>query len=173
MIDYVCSIFALPLAREEDFNVDSLTFLTGTCNGVKLKCLIDTGASASCMSKFSFEVILNHDSLESVPIPPGFRLSAANGHNFSLVGYYLFEFCVLGWVFTRPFFVISGLSKCEAILGIDFICETQLRISGDNNLSVSDNIQCSVISAFHYAEKTFSKCLNKLVRTSSRSCSSL
>ena len=47
--------------------------------------------------------------------------------------------------------MISGLSKCEAILGIDFICETQLCISGDNvffnNLSVSDNIQCSVISA--------------------------
>ena len=78
------------------------------------------------MSKISFDAIPNHDSLESVPIPPGFRLSSATGHNFSLIGYYLFEFCVLGRVFTRPFFVISGLSKCEAILGIDFIRESAL-----------------------------------------------
>ena len=103
------------------------------------------------MAKNSFEAIPNHDSLESVPIPPGFRLSAATGQNFALVGYYLFEFRVLGRVFTRPLFVISGLSKCEATLGIDFIRETQLCISGDNvffnNLSVPDNIQCSVISA--------------------------
>ena len=146
MIDYVCSIFALPFVREEYFNVDNRPFLTGAFNGVKLKCLIDTGASVSCMSKLSFDAIPNHDSLESVPIPPSFRLSAATGHNFYLIGYYLFEFRVLGRVFTRPFFVIAGLSKCEAILGIDFIRETQLCISGDNvffnNLSVSDNIQC-------------------------------
>ena len=47
--------------------------------------------------------------------------------------------------------MISGLSKCEAILGINFIRETQLCISGNNvffnNISVSDNIQCSVITA--------------------------
>ena len=151
MIEYLCSIFVLPFAREEEFNVDNRPFLTGAFNGVKLKCLIDTGASVSCMSKISFDAIPNHDFLKSVPIPPGFRLSAATGHKFSLIGYYLFEFLVLGRVFTRPFFVISGLSKCEAILGIDFIRETQLCICGDNvffnNLSVSDNIQCSVISA--------------------------
>ena len=114
MIDYVCSIFALPFTREEDIKIHNQPFLTGTSNGVKLKCLIDTGTSVSCMSKFSFEAIPNNDSLESVPIPPGFWLSSATGHNFSLVGYYLFEFHVLGRVFTRPFFVISGLS----ILGI-------------------------------------------------------
>ena len=151
MIDFMCSIFALPFEREEYFSVDNRPFLTGAFNCVKLKCLIDTGASVSCMSKLSFDAIPNHDSLESVPIPPGFRLSAATGHNFSLIGYYQFEFRVLGRVFTRPLFVIAGLSKCEAILGIDFIREIQLCISGDNvffnNLSVSDNIQCSVISA--------------------------
>ena len=51
---------------------------------------------------------------------------------------------MLGQVFTRPFFVISGLIKCEDFLGIVFNCETQLCICGDNvffnNLSVSDNI---------------------------------
>ena len=73
MIDYVCSIFALPFAREEDYSVDNRPFLTGSFNGVKLKCLIDIGASVSCMSKLSFEAIPNHNSLELVPIPPGFR----------------------------------------------------------------------------------------------------
>ena len=61
---------------------------------------------------------------------------------------------MLGRVFTRPFFAISGLSKCKAIFGIDFIRETQLCIIGNNvffnNLSVPDNIQCSVISAIEY-----------------------
>ena len=104
MIDYVCSIFALPFAKE-DFNVDNRPFLTGTFNGVKLKCLIDTVALVSCMSKISFDVIPNHDSLESVPIPLGFQLSEATRHNFSLVGYYLFEFRVLGRVFTRSFLI--------------------------------------------------------------------
>ena len=131
--------------------MDNRPFLTGTFNGVKLKCLIDTGASVSCMPKISFDAIPNHDYLESVPIPTGFRLSAATSHNFSLLGYYIFEFRVLDRVFTKPFFVISGLGKCEAILEIDFIRETQLCISGDNvffnNLSVPDKIQCSVISA--------------------------
>ena len=89
--------------------------------------------------------------MESVSILPVFWLSVATGHNFSLVGHYLFEFRALGRVLTRPFYVISDLSKCETILEIDFIKETQLCISGNNvfftNLFVSDNIQCSVITA--------------------------
>ena len=42
------------------------------------------------------------------------------------------EVKVLGRSFKRPFYVIAGLSKCEGILGIDFIWETQLCISCDH-----------------------------------------
>lgn len=76
-------------------------------------------------------------------------MSEPTGHNFSLEGHYLFEFFVLGGVLTTPFYIIFGLSKCEAVLGIDIIRETQICIRGDdvffNNLSVFKNIQCSVI----------------------------
>ena len=123
---FVIFVYACPMCEIKTiyiYSVDNRPFLTGSFNGVKLKCLIDTGASVSCMSKLSFDAIPNHDSLESVQTLPGFRLSAATGHNFSLIVYYQFEFRVLGRDFTRPFFVIAGLSKCEAILGIDFICE--------------------------------------------------
>ena len=54
----MCIIFALPFAREEDFIGDNRPFLTGTFNG----------ASVYCMSKFCFEAIPNHDSLESVSV---------------------------------------------------------------------------------------------------------
>ena len=60
----MCVASVLPFARAEDFNVDNRAFLTVAFNGVKLKCLIDIGASVSCMSKICFDAIPNHDSLE-------------------------------------------------------------------------------------------------------------
>ena len=61
------------------------------------------------------------------------------------------EVRVLGRSFERPFSVIDGLSKCEGILGIDFIHETQLCVSGDHlfyqNLPFIDNVEFSVLTA--------------------------
>ena len=71
------------------------------------------------------------EALEPVPVQPGFRLSAASGHKYSLVGCFKIEVRVLVRSFERPFYVIDGLSKWEGIFGIDFIRETQLCVSGD------------------------------------------
>ena len=86
-----------------------------------MKCLIDTGASVSCLSRGSYQSIPGYQALESVPILPGFRISAASGHKFSLVGCFMINIRVLSREFHRPMFVIDGLSKCAGILGIDFI----------------------------------------------------
>ena len=67
------------------------------------------------------------------------------------VGCFRIEVKVLGRSFERPFYLINSLSKCEGIFGIDFIHETQLRISGDHlfylKLHFMDNVECSVLTA--------------------------
>ena len=83
-----------------------------------MKCLLDTGASVSCLSRASYQCIPGYQALESVPIPPGFRISAASGHKFSLVGCFIINIRVLGREFHRPMFVIDGLSKCMGLMSI-------------------------------------------------------
>ena len=89
--------------------------------------------------------------MESVPIQPGFRISAASGPKFSLVGCFMINIRVWGPEFQRLMYVIDGLSKCGGILGIDFILESQLCISADHvffmSLLASDNMACSVLTA--------------------------
>ena len=84
LIDYLSNIFALPFSSEDKFNADQGPFLAGSFNSVKVKCLIATGASVSCMSKQSFDTIPKHVLLESIPIPRGCQLSVATGHSFLL-----------------------------------------------------------------------------------------
>ena len=151
LIDYTCSLFAIPFASEEDINLDARPHLIGNFCGVNINCYMDTGAAVSCLSRRSFVSIPNYQALEPVPVQPGFRLSAASGHTFSLIGCFRIEVQVLGRSFERPFYVIDGPSKCEGIFGIDFIRETQLCISGDHlfyqKLPFMDNIKCSVLTA--------------------------
>ena len=149
-MEYACSLYAIPFAHEEEINLDARPQLVGNFCGVNINCLVDTGVAVSCLSWRSSVSILNYQALEPVPVQPGFRLSAASGHKFSLVGCFRMEVLVLGRSFERPFYVIDGPSKCEGILGIDFICETQLCISGDHlfyqNLPFVDNVECSVLT---------------------------
>ena len=102
----------------------------------------------SCLSRRSFVSIPNYQALVPVSVQPGFGLSAASGHKFSLIGCFRMEVRVLGRSFERPFLC---LSKSEGILGIDPIRETQLCISGDHlfyqNLPFIDNVECSVLTA--------------------------
>ena len=101
----------------------------GTFNGVKASCLVDTGASISVIAHSIFELIPNTSSLPSFPVSPSWRLSAVTGNKLELVGKHEFEVRILGRTFFRPFFVVKGMAKTEAILGYDFIREAQLAIS--------------------------------------------
>ena len=132
MINYACSIYAISFGSEDKVNWDSCPYVVGNFNGINVKCLIDTGASVSCLSRESYQSILGYQALESVPIQPGFRISAASGHKFSLAGCFKINIRVLGREFQRPIYVIDSLSKCAGILGIDFIREYQLCILADH-----------------------------------------
>ena len=90
-------------------NLDSRPYVMGNFNGIDVKCLIDTGASVSCLSRASYQSIPGYQALESVPIPPGFRISAAPGHRFSLVGCFMINIRVLGRENHRPMFVRTGV----------------------------------------------------------------
>ena len=96
MINYTCSVFAIPFGSEDEINLDSRPYVFGNFNGVDVKCLLDTGASVSCLSRASYQSIPGYQALESVPIPPGFRISAASGHKFSLVGCFMINIRVRG-----------------------------------------------------------------------------
>ena len=118
MINYTCLVYAIPIGSEDEINLDSCPYVIGNFNGVDVRCLLDTGASVSCLLRASYQSIPGYQALESVPVPPGFWISAASGHKFSLVGCFMINIRVLGWEFYRPMFVIDGLSKCAGILGI-------------------------------------------------------
>ena len=95
-MEYTCSLFAIPFASEEDLNLVARPHLIGNFCGVNINCLVDTGAAVSWLSRHSFVLIPNYQALEPVPVQPGFRLSAASGHKFSLVGCFRIEVRVLG-----------------------------------------------------------------------------
>ena len=98
MINYTCSICAIPFGSEDEVNWDSHPYVVGNFNGINMKCLIDTGASVSCLSREVHQSIPGYQALESVPIQPGFRISAASGHKFSLVGCFMIN----SWQHSSP-----------------------------------------------------------------------
>ena len=114
----MCSIYAIPYGSEDEVTWDFLPYAVGNFNGINEKCLIDTGASVSCLLRESYQSIPRFQALESVPIQPGFWINAASGHKFSLVGCFMINFRVLGREFQRPMYVIE--SNCAGILGIDY-----------------------------------------------------
>ena len=71
--------------------------------------------------------------MKSVPVEPGLKLSEASGHLIEIVGRYRFHLTLLGFNLERSIYVVKGLVKSSAILGFDFIRETQLVVSGQNN----------------------------------------
>jgi len=146
----MCSVFAFSQPAKEEVSVlDKRPHLKCDLEGIEINCLVDTGASVSVISSSVFRRLPNHWTLQKLPIPPGFRLSGASGSVLQLVGCYQLRMRVLGREIERPFYVISGLSKAQAILGIDFIKEQQMVISPDNvffqNLSPRDVYKCSSI----------------------------
>ena len=67
-----------------------------------------------------------------------------------IVGHYRFHLTLLGFNLERSIYVVKGLVKSSAILGFDFIRETQLVVSGQNiffrDLKKED---CAALSVLH------------------------
>ena len=84
-MDYLCSLYAIPFASEEDVNLDARPHLVGNFSGENINCLVDTGTAVSCLSLHSFVLIPNYQALEPVPVQPVLRLSVASSYKFSLV----------------------------------------------------------------------------------------
>ena len=94
--------------------------------------LVDTGACVSVISAVLFRSIPNCWSLEKMPVEPTTRLTAASGHQISIVGCFKFHLWFLGRAVVRPIYVVDGLSKSSPIFGIDVIREQQLMVSGED-----------------------------------------
>ena len=45
LVDYVCSLYAIPFASEDDINLDAMPHLVGNFCSVNINCLVDTGAA--------------------------------------------------------------------------------------------------------------------------------
>ena len=98
-----------------------------------------------------YRSIQGHWNLHTVPIPHGFSLSAASGHRMELLGCFQFGLRILGRSMQRPFYVIRGLNRTQAILGIDFVREQQLVIDVDHvffkNLPKPEQAMCATLRA--------------------------
>jgi len=139
MIWYLFAICTLPAYQ----TFDGRPFVDASFNGSVARCLVDTGASVSVMSDTFFRSIRDHWNFKSLPVQPEFRLSAASGHPMGVVGCFEITLTILDHVVTRPFYVITGLSKVPVILGIDFLREQQMVVdAGDvyfKDISSSDS----------------------------------
>ena len=101
-------------------------------NGVCVRFLIDTGASVAVISEDIFSRIKDSAAFQSLPVERGFKLRAASGHGLSVIGLYQFCLTLLRRSIQRPLYVVDGLTSSTAIFGIDFICEQQLVVAGDD-----------------------------------------
>ena len=128
IICYLCSIAVLHGKFTGDYRPHVEVYINGVC----VKFLIDTGASVSVISEDIFSRIKDTAALESLPVERGFKLKAASGHGLTVVGLYQFYLTLLGRSMQRPLYVMDGLTSSTPIFGIDFICEQQLVVAGDD-----------------------------------------
>ena len=125
-IYYVCSL----LAMTPDDMLDSRPHLQGTLEGSDTNFLINTGAAISCISEEKFRSLANHWALEEAPPDAQLRLASASGHSIQIVGRYYFDINFQGRRIRRPIYVLRGLARHKAILGMDFVKEQHLTIDG-------------------------------------------
>ena len=149
MISYVCHVFALPISCIA--TRDGRPHVRVELNGLNVNFLVDSGASVSCIAESIYEQINGYLSLQTAPVPEGISISAASGHNMGLVGCFMFNLRILGRHFYRPLYVIRGLARTMAILGIDFIREQQMVIDADHvffkSLPKNEQFQCATLRA--------------------------
>jgi transposase InsO family protein len=136
--------------HEKPSFLDKRPYMEGSINGVRANFLIDTGACVSVISEELFRKIPNHWNLAAVPVEPGFRLSSASGDSLQLGGSFMFTLSMKGRTVTRPLYVVKGLSKCQAILGVDFIKEQQMILTPEDSffrpLSKSEDHSLATLS---------------------------
>ena len=94
-----------------------------------IRCLVDTGAAASCISKREFMKLDRQTIGDELQTPEGLQLSGPNGSELKIHGIYDIHIQVMNKAITHPFVVIDGLIS-DGILGIDFIAQQELVIWG-------------------------------------------
>ena len=133
MIMYLCSMFTA--ADFSPMPGDKRPHLRGSLNNYEADFLVDTGAAVSVVSEALFNNIkVRHPGVleDELPIPAGFRLSSAAGTAMKMVGCFNMQIRIHDRYFKRPFYIVRGLAQRKAILGIDFIRETQMVIEPDH-----------------------------------------
>ena len=108
--------------------LDTRPHLTGTIEGSDTIFLVDTGSAISCISEEKYRSIPGHWTLEEAPPDHGLRLSSASGHDIQIVGRFYCTMIFQGRQIRRPMYVLRGLARHKAILGIDFVKEQHLSI---------------------------------------------
>ena len=123
-LHYVCSLFSL---TPPDV-LDTRPHLSGTLEGVDTIFLVDSGSAISCISEEKFRSLPNHWSVEEAAPDCGLQLSSASGHSIQIIGRFYFVMNFQGRQVRRPMYVLRGLARHKAILGIDFIKEQHLSL---------------------------------------------
>lgn len=96
---------------------------------VTVRCLIDTGAQASTLSR---EIFYRHYGL-GVPLEPaGRRLVAANGHELRTDGQFITALRIQGH--SLPVLLIIGEIQQEVVLGMDFMAQYKVTWDWDEKV---------------------------------------
>ena len=94
-------------------------YLLTTLYGIRVNWLADTGAGISVIDA-SLLPQGARARLKPIPLPPGFKVMGATGHEMSVIGKFPLEFRTREHCFTHPVVVVKGLAS-KAILGMDFL----------------------------------------------------
>ena len=145
---YVCSLFDLPFSVAS--MRDGRPHISGKVEDVDTDFSVDTGAYVTVISETLFRRLPNHWKLPQVEVSTGFRLSAVSGHHMQLLGCFQITLKVLGHYVNRPIYVLSGLAKPHAILGMDFVREQQLCIEADDmffkKFPLEESVSCLTLT---------------------------
>ena len=96
----------------------------------------------------------SHWTLEEAPPDHWLRLSSASGHDIQIVGRFYCTMNFQGRQIRRPMYVLRGLARHKAILGIDFLKEQHLAVdtSGPHFTETASLLPDDICALFTQAE---------------------
>ncbi len=128
---FAATILALTVLSVASSYTDPRPHVDIVCNGLKIKALADTGATASIISEKCFKKINGSEDFPLADYPPGSRLTGASGAALTMVKRVQMPLELLGVKVDRPIYVVAGLNTHSFIMGIDMIRELHLCVSAD------------------------------------------
>jgi predicted aspartyl protease len=105
--------------------------LITSTGGKRIKWLVDTGASVSCLDSTVYEQIKTW--CKTLPTPDKLSVNSATGHFFAIKGVANIPLTFEGRNINQPCLIVDGL-KARAILGVDFLKANGVVYYGATNM---------------------------------------